>query len=165
MALILLVAFIVTPIVEIAVFIEVGGVIGLWSTLAIVIATAAAGTWLLRLQGLSTLRRAQDSMARNELPLHEVFDGLCLLVAGLLLLTPGFVTDAIGLALFVPPFRRALRSALHRWLVRSGRIDVVFDDHGPRDPDGRQGPVIEGEYEDLTRRSGRSIDGSRKRDR
>lgn len=162
MALLLLLVLIATPIVEIGVFIEVGGEIGLWPTLAIVIATAAAGTWLLRLQGLSTLRRAQESMARNALPLNEVFDGLCLLVAGALLLTPGFVTDGLGLALFVPAFRRALRSLLHRWLVRSGRINVTFDG---REPDNCGGPVIEGDYDDVTTRPGRDIPHRGRRDR
>ena len=110
MAIVLLAAFIAVPVIEIALFIEVGGRIGLWSTVAIVIVTAFAGTTLLRIQGLSVLRRAQESATRNELPVQEVFDGLCLLVAGVLLLTPGFFTDALGFTLFVPLFaRRAAR--------------------------------------------------------
>ena len=81
MPILLLAVFIAVPVVEIALFIEVGGWIGLWPTIAIVIATAFAGTTLLRLQGLAVLRRVQESAARNELPVAEVFDGLCLLVA------------------------------------------------------------------------------------
>lgn len=89
MAILLLAAFIAVPVIEIAAFIEVGGWIGLWPTIGIVIATAFAGTTLLRLQGLAVLRRFQESASRNELPVTEVFDGLCLLIAGALLLTPG----------------------------------------------------------------------------
>ena len=94
MALVLLAAFIAVPVIEIALFIEIGGWIGLWSTIGVVILTAFAGTTLLRLQGLTVLQRVQESAARNEIPVEEVFTGLCLLVAGVLLLTPGFFTDA-----------------------------------------------------------------------
>ena len=96
MAILLLAMFIAVPIVEIGLFIEIGGWIGLWPTIGVVIVTAFAGTTLLRLQGLSVLQRVQESANRNELPVQEVFDGLCLLVAGVLLLTPGFFTDLIG---------------------------------------------------------------------
>ena len=93
---------IITPIVEIAVFIQVGGLIGLWPTLAAIVLTALIGTALLRQQGLATLARAQREMAAQRLPVRELFDGICLLLAGALLLTPGFVTDAIGGALLMP---------------------------------------------------------------
>lgn len=152
MGIILLIAFIATPILEIAVFIEVGDRIGLWPTLAIVVATAIAGTSLLRYQGLTTLRRAQISLARQEFPMQEVFDGLCLLLAGALLLTPGFVTDAVGLALFVPPLRRLLQGFIRRWMMRSGNVNMfVGGQEGPdRPPDGtRRDTVIEGEWEEV----------------
>lgn len=132
-ALILLLLFIGVPMVEIAVFIQVGGMIGLWPTLAIVVLTAVAGSYLLRLQGTATLVRAQQAMARGEMPLAEVFDGACLLVAGVLLLTPGFVTDTLGALLFIPPVRVALR----RFFGRFFRAAAVY-----RRPDGS----IEGEY-------------------
>ncbi|MGP1256914.1 MAG: FxsA family protein [Kiloniellales bacterium] len=111
MGLLLLAAFIAVPLVEIAVFIQIGGLIGLWPTLAVVVATAVAGTWLLRLQGIATLNRARQQMDRGAMPARELFDGLCLVFAGALLLTPGFVTDAVGLLLFVPAVRDALRRA------------------------------------------------------
>ena len=132
-ALFLLLLFIGVPLVEIAVFIQVGDVIGLWPTLAIVVLTAIAGSLLLRLQGASVLMRAQQALSRGEMPLAEVFDGACLLVAGALLLTPGFVTDTLGALLFVP----AVRTALRRFLARFFRPITVR-----RAPDG----TIEGEY-------------------
>lgn len=143
MALLLLAAFIGVPLIEIAVFIEVGGRIGLGPTLAVIVLTAMAGTYMLRLQGLVTLRRAQASLDRGELPLTEVFDGACLLVAGVLLLTPGFVTDAMGALLFLPPARALLRRLLaHRLEVR-----VAGRPPGPGGPGGDG--VIDGEWEEV----------------
>lgn len=143
MALLLLAAFIGIPLLEIAVFIQVGDRIGLWPTLAIVVLTAIVGTYLLRLQGLMTLQRAQEAVDRGELPLKEVFDGACLLVAGVLLLTPGFVTDLLGVLLFLPPVRALLR----RLLARRLRLHVAGGPpgHGPLDDD-----IIEGEWRDVT---------------
>jgi len=139
MAFLLLIAFIAVPLLEIAVFIKVGAEIGLWWTLAVVLLTAMLGTWMLRLQGLATLRRAQESLRRNELPLAEVFDGACLLVAGVLLLTPGFVTDSFGLLLFLPPVRLGLRHLLAR------HVKVHVAGGPPRGGDG----VIEGEWQEV----------------
>lgn len=164
MPLIILGLFIAVPLVEIAVFIQVGGLIGLWPTIAIVIATAFAGTALLRQQGLATLRRAQESMNRGEMPLREVFDGACLLFAGALLLTPGFVTDATGLLLFLPPGRAWLRKVIVPALVKRGtvRYSATFtaggDDYGDPRAQPRRPYEIEGEYvevdEDRTRPDG-----------
>lgn len=154
MPLLLLALFIGVPIVEIAVFIQVGEQIGLWRTLAIVIATAIAGTILLRLQGLSTLRRAQQAMAQNQLPLKEVFDGLCLLVAGALLLTPGFVTDALGALLFVPQFRAGLRHIIGRYLLAHANIHThqhwqQQQSHRPNPHGQDNGDIIDGEFEEV----------------
>ncbi len=99
MVLILLVAMIGVPILEIIVFIEAGGYLGLWPTVGAVILTAIIGSALLRHQGLSTLARAQENLAAGRLPMTEVFDGLCIVIGGALLLTPGFITDTIGFLL------------------------------------------------------------------
>ena len=138
------------PIIEIAVFIEVGGRLGLWPTLATIILTAMAGTALLRQQGLATLQRVHESLEANRFPMAEVFDGLCLLVAGALLLTPGFVTDAAGLLLFVPAVRVALRQAFGRYLVASGRLDAWTEKPGPFASGGGGGDtVIDGEFHEV----------------
>ena len=136
-------ALLIVPIVEIAVFIEVGGAIGLWPTLAVVVATAIAGGTLLRLQGLATLARAREALARNEMPLKEVIDGVFLLVAGILLLTPGFVTDGVGFVLFVPGVRAGLRSLLAQRFFTSGMRR--------RSPPGggHDGATIDGEYREV----------------
>ena len=129
-------AFIGVLILEIAVFVEVGGRIGLGPTVAVVVATALVGAALLRHQGLATLHRARHSLAQGRVPLAEVFDGLCLIFAGALLLTPGFVTDGVGLLLFAPGLRAVLRAILGRRLVAPS----------PSPPPGA-GPVIEGEFQ------------------
>ena len=146
MIFLVLLAFIGVPLVEIAVFIKLGGILGLWPTLGVVILTAIAGTTLLRHQGLATLGRARSNLEAGRFPMAEVFDGVCLLLAGALLLTPGFVTDLAGLLLFVPALRSVLRRVLARHLTASGRIDGRADgfaDHRDRG----DATVIEGEFE------------------
>ncbi len=155
MGLIILLAMIGVPILEIAVFIKVGGQIGLWPTIVIVIATAVIGTALLRRQGLATLIRAQESLQKGDFPVREVFDGFCLLVAGALLLTPGFVTDAAGLLLFSPPIRAILARAAWRYMVKHGRIDInsSASGFGPGGP-YRKGPVIDAEFDVIDKEGG-----------
>ncbi len=148
MGLLLLAAFILVPLIEIAVFIEIGGVIGLWPTLALILLTAMLGSWQLRAQGLATLNRARSQMEQGVMPARELFDGLCLLVAGALLLTPGFVTDAAGALLFVPPLRDILRRAIGRRLAENTETRVHRD--GREVHRGRG--VIDAEYEDVSDR-------------
>ena len=149
MGILLLAAFIGVPIVEIAVFIEVGGALGLWPTLGLVVLTAVLGTWQLRAQGLATLMRAREQVERGALPTRELFDGACLLVAGALLLTPGFVTDAAGFLLFFPPVRDILLGLLARH-VQTRMQTRVFVDGEEVSTGGPNGPVIDGEYRDVT---------------
>ncbi len=146
MALWILIAFIGVPLAEIALFIEVGGFIGLWPTIAIVIATAVAGTALIRWQGINTLQRAQYEMEAQRLPVRELFDGVCLLFAGALLLTPGFLTDGVGFLLLVPPLRALLGKYL--WQALQNAKGVRFETAGGkpfRDHpfDDRSGPVVD----------------------
>lgn len=124
---ILFLALVAVPIIEIALFIEIGGAIGTWATIGAIILTAAAGAVLLRMQGAGLLARARATLGRGEMPVEEVVHGLFLLVAGALLLTPGFFTDAVGLLLCVPPLRLVLGRAIlrrvrHRMRVHVGRV-------------------------------------------
>jgi UPF0716 protein FxsA len=159
MAIFILAAFIGVPLLEIAVFIQVGGWIGLGWTLALVILTAVLGTWQLRAQGLATLMRAREQIDHGALPARELFDGACLLVAGALLLTPGFVTDSAGFLLFFPPVRDILRELLARYVQTSletrrfvgGEEVYPGGSDGPGSgPGGAQGPVIDGEFRDVS---------------
>jgi UPF0716 protein FxsA len=145
MALILLAAFIAVPIIEITVIIKVGGLLGMWPTVALIVLTAAAGTALVRAQGFQILARAQDSLDRGQFPAEELFDGLNLLVAGILLLTPGFVTDALGIVLLVPPIRRKIAIWAWQRMLRAGNIHMSAHWQGP----GGQGDIIEGEFTEV----------------
>lgn len=144
----ILLLFILTPIVEIAVFIEVGGLIGLWLTLGLVVATAIAGTTLLRRQGLATMRSARESLTRGEFPVNEIFDGASLLASGFLLLTPGFITDFLGALLLIPLFRAAIRGPLIRWLMSrtAARTGGAGLERGA--PPG-PGSTIDGEFHEI----------------
>lgn len=149
MALVALLLFITVPILEIGLFIKVGERIGLWPTIGITVATAFIGTALLRHQGLGTLRRVQESLNENRLPVAELFDGLCILLAGLLLLTPGFMTDVLGFLLFIPPVRAVVALLIGRAIARHGNVYMATEGFPPGGPDGTGG-VIDGEYEDVT---------------
>ena len=140
-------AFVIVPIAEIATFIQVGDIIGLWPTLGIILLTAFLGTGLLRYQGLTTLSQAQTALNEGELPLTSVIHGVFLLVAGLLLLTPGFITDGVGFLLFIPP----LRLLIAKWAIEkfenSKNIHVQTTSSGSDNPGRRSAsPVIEGEF-------------------
>lgn len=98
-------ALLIVPLIEIALFIQVGGIIGLGWTLLTVVLTAVAGTILLRMQGVDTLRRLQETVNKGGDPRGPLAHGALILVAGIVLLTPGFFTDAIGFLLLMPPVR------------------------------------------------------------
>lgn len=112
-------ALLALPVAEIAMFIVVGSHIGVLATIGLIFASTAAGILLLRVQGLGNLERLRGAMQRNEAPTAEVADGAMILLAGLLLITPGFITGALGLLLFVPPVRRLA------WKLAGARMAVV----------------------------------------
>jgi UPF0716 protein FxsA len=114
----LVVLFIVVPIVELYVIIQVGQAIGVVPTLALLVADALLGSLLLRQQGRGAWRRFNAALAERRFPGREVADGLMIAVGGTLLLTPGFVTDIFGLALLIPPSRAVLRGLLRRVAAR-----------------------------------------------
>ena len=165
MVFIVALAFIGVPILEIAVFVEVGGRIGLGPTVAVVVATALAGAALLRHQGLATLNRARHSLAAGRVPLAEVFDGLCLLIAGALLLTPGFVTDLAGGLLFLPTVRTLLGLFVAKHVVAGGDFRVHMPGHG--EPPHAEWPeadgdVIDADYEEVVDEEPKGIDRKNK---
>lgn len=129
--------FLAVPLVELYILIQVGQVIGALPTIALCIFTAVAGGLLLRYQGLQTLFRAQATLARRELPAVEMFEGVGLALGGLLLMTPGFITDAAGLICLLPWTRRGAVRAVLRRLQARGRTP-------PGGPSSHQ--TIEGEF-------------------
>jgi UPF0716 protein FxsA len=114
--------FLLVPIVEIYLLIQVGQVIGAGWTILLVVLTAVIGVWLLRIQGLSTLTRVQRRLQENELPAREILEGVALVVAGAFLLTPGFFTDALGFLLLFPPTRIWLVSMMASRMVVSASM-------------------------------------------
>jgi UPF0716 protein FxsA len=115
--------FIVVPVIEIYVIVKVGELIGVWPTLALLLADALLGAWLLKRQGRAAWRRFNSALTERRFPGKEVADGVLILVGGALLLAPGFLTDIAGALLLIPPTRAIARSLLRRHLV--GRFAVV----------------------------------------
>lgn len=137
----LFVAFLAVPLIEIALFIQVGGAIGLWPTLLIVVVTAIIGTVLVRAQGAQALGQVKSSFNEMRDPSEALAHGAMILFSGALLLTPGFFTDAVGFALLVP----AVRLAVFKWA--RARINVqTFSSH-PAQPGASD--VIDGDYAEV----------------
>jgi UPF0716 protein FxsA len=105
----LVLIFIIVPLAELYVIIQVGGAIGIWPTLALLIADSILGVWLLRSQGRTAWARFNRALAEGRVPAAEVFDGAMVILGGAFLLTPGFITDIIGIVLLVPPTRAIVR--------------------------------------------------------
>lgn len=139
----LFLALVMVPVVEIALFIEVGGAIGLWPTLLIVVLTAVLGSQLIRRQGIGAFLALRSSVSELRDPTRALFDGAMILFSGALLLTPGFLTDTTGLILLIPAVRAAVYAAVRR------RIEVVAFHDGPRPGPAGPGDVIDAEYERL----------------
>jgi UPF0716 protein FxsA len=121
MPLLLIIIFIVVPIAELAVLIQVGQLIGVWWTIALLVADAVLGSWLLRTQTRTAWRRFNEALANGRVPHREVIDGVLVIFGGVLLLTPGFITDIFGLLFLFPPTRVLLRGLL----VRRGALKLV----------------------------------------
>ncbi|AIW20225.1 MULTISPECIES: FxsA family protein [Vibrio] len=156
---ILLLMFIFVPIIEIGLFISVGGYLGLWPTIALVLITAFVGASLVRSQGLQTLMSVQNRLQQGELPAQQILEGVMLAVSGVLLLTPGFMTDALGMLVLLP----APRAAMAKYLMSKMTVQSVGGgfqggfgsgnfQQGPFDQDPfnqqpKDGNTFEGEYE------------------
>lgn len=132
-----LILMLLLPIAEIYAFVEIGGLLGGWLTVLWVIASALAGVVLLKWHGIATIRRVQASMMQGELPARAMFDGALLFFSAVLLIIPGFITDALGLLLLLPPVRWLLLHALMR------RAIPFPQGHDPR---YRRSDTIEGEF-------------------
>lgn len=140
------------PIFDLASLIEVGERIGLWPTLAAVAGSILIGGMLVRMQGLALLRQAQETLAADRFPAREVFDGICVLIGGMLLMFPGFVSDGLGILLLLPPVRTLLRRLLGRLALGQAEVWTAAGPGADRPPG--PGPVIEGEYEPVEPRAG-----------
>jgi len=123
----LLLIFVIVPVMELYILIEAGRMIGIGATIGLIMLTGVAGAWLARSQGLEILRRIQQETANGQMPAQTLIDGALILVGGLLLLTPGFFTDALGFSFLVPITRELWRKGLSAWLekqVRQGSVTI-----------------------------------------
>ena len=164
MGLVLLLLLLAYPLLEIALMIRVGGLIGLWPTLGLIVATAIVGALTLRRQGFTTLNKVSEAMQRGDAPVAPMLDGALMGLGGVLLVIPGFITDTVGLMLIVPPLRGLIARWLARRMIASGSVHVDMGAAGrgheaqwrQRERPGgqdRSGPtVIDGEYERLDER-------------
>lgn len=124
----LFILFVLVPILELVLLIQLGRVVGVLPTVGLVLLTGAVGAWLARREGLRVLFRFQNELASARLPAQSAFDGVCILVGGAFLLTPGVLTDLVGFALLLPPSRRWLQKKIRRGLQRrieEGTVRVV----------------------------------------
>ena len=135
--------FLIVPVFEIYLLIEVGQVIGALWTAFLVVLTAVIGVRLLKIQGISTLRRAQNKMQSAQAPAQEMLEGVGLILAGAFLLTPGFFTDSVGFVLLFPPARIWLVSKVVSYLMVSGRFSQQGGVHGYRHESGQQAGKVE----------------------
>lgn len=117
--------FLVVPFAELFVLLQVGRAIGAFETIGLLIVVSVVGAWLVKREGIGVLRRAQARMQQGSVPGRELVDGVLILFAGALLLTPGFLTDIVGILLLLPPVRAALRATTIGWLGRRAGVGVV----------------------------------------
>lgn len=125
---ILLILFILVPLAEVWLLIEIGQRVGFWPTVGLVVGMGLIGSWLAKYEGLRVVRSTQRALAEGRVPEEGVIAGLLVLLGGVLLVTPGVLTDAVGLVLLFPPTRRLVAAGVMRWLarkVREGRVTVV----------------------------------------
>lgn len=138
--------FVIVPLIEIALFVEIGGAIGLWPTLLIVLLTAIAGAWLMRRQGAVALADMQRAFAEFRDPTAPLAHGALIMLAGALLILPGFFTDTLGLLLLIPPVRSLL---LRRMGRRVRVVSAGFSRPAPEPHRYRGGQVIDADYVDV----------------
>ncbi|MCD8502275.1 MAG: membrane protein FxsA [Bacillaceae bacterium] len=125
---ILILLLIVVPALEIWILILSGQFIGFLQTVLLVILTGVLGAWLAKKEGVQTLRLAQLQLQQGQIPSGILLDGLCILIGGVVLLTPGFITDAIGFFLLIPVTRSTIKAALSKWfshLIKNGSIVFI----------------------------------------
>jgi UPF0716 protein FxsA len=122
MALLLFVIFIVAPLVELAVIVQVSHVLGVFNTIGLLVAVSLVGAWLAKREGTGVLRRIQTALDRGEVPSKEVADGGLILLAGALMIAPGFISDCLAVLLLLPPTRALVRVPLLRFVSRRGRV-------------------------------------------
>ncbi|WP_105213429.1 FxsA family protein [Pseudoalteromonas sp. T1lg22] len=153
--------FIIIPIIEIALLIQVSDVIGGFATIALIVVTAILGAKLVKQQGMGAMRDAQLQMAQGQMPAEQMFTGICVIIAGVLLLTPGIVTDVFGFLLLTPAVRKRMSAAFASQaqvhMTQGGGFSAHYhsartshhssEQHSVHSERGQSNTTIEGEFE------------------
>lgn len=145
---VLFILFIVVPIVELVLIIQVGQAVGAWNTIGLLIIDSLVGAWLVKHQGVGLLKRSRERLQKGEMPSDEIFSGIAILFAGALMLTPGFLTDVVGLVILIPPIRSVAMAVIRRnfhsratnssatWNLETWATEEPYNEDGP--PFGEQ---------------------------
>ena len=141
---VLLILFVLLPVLEIAILIKIGGLVGIWGTLGFLLTTALIGGFLIKRHGLRTILDAGNALDRRSSALDEVFRGVCFVLAGILLLTPGLLTDLVGLLFLIRPIRQLVRHRLSRHFTHFS-FGPAHDSAEPLDTDA----TIEGNFNEI----------------
>jgi UPF0716 protein FxsA len=144
----LVLAFVVVPLAEIYVLIQVGQVIGAWWTILLLVVDSVLGTWLIKREGGRAWAALRSALASGRMPARELSDAALILVGGTLMLSPGFVTDAFGIVLILPFTRPVARRLLARLVARRLVVGIGVPPNAPRPGPGSQGSVVRGEVVD-----------------
>ncbi len=148
------VLFIVIPFTELMILLEVGAALGVWPTLGIIILTAMIGYHLFRYQGLKTWRQVESQLAQGEMPTQSVLEGVVILLAGALMITPGLITDTIGLICLLPFSRKWVLAIVKKRFkskvsVHSAHYNYHREEHYSSSSSGNEGRTVDGEFTDL----------------
>ena len=123
--------FTLMPLIELWLLFKLSGVFGFWTTISVVLLTGMLGASLARWQGWQAMHRIRSQMSQGMLPADALGDGVMILVAGVLLITPGVITDVVGLGLLIPPVRFVMRKLVQRWFAKNVRVQTSFTTNAP----------------------------------
>lgn len=155
----LFLVFIIVPLIELMLLIEVGGIIGSGWTFLIIIATAIIGTKLVKQQGLQTWSKIQQEMVTGQLPAQSLFDGICILISGILLITPGLITDVIGMLLLTPAFRTLAYTQLGSKIKFKAASSAHFHQQNHSTYDGEFSHTDQSQNKNLSDHQPNTLDG------
>ncbi|MEM8944262.1 MAG: FxsA family protein [Planctomycetota bacterium] len=139
--------FTLMPLLELWLLFQLSGLFGFWTTIAVVLLTGMVGAWLAKLQGWQTMFRIQSQMRAGQMPAEAMGDGVMILIAGVLLITPGVLTDVFGLSLLLPPVRVAVKKFFLAWVKKNVRVETVAFSSSPGRPNSDPN-VVEGRVVD-----------------
>ena len=141
--------FILIPIIEVVLFITIGKYIGLWNTILIIIITGIIGAVIVRNQGIATLKKGLEEIKSNKIPLQSILEGIAILISSAFLLTPGFLTDVLGIILLIPMLRLKIMIFIIEYLKKKGNFKTNFKTYSSNKNTNSEDNIFEGKYEEV----------------